>query len=117
MSDPIIGLVQYFNGGRLIMCLPIVMIRILILAILLAATIPGQGQEILQTDKLPELVIQGSGEQNVLLIPCMGCRWNEWEEFMERKIEAARQGTRDRWSDRVRETRARYETESLRLGA
>ena len=41
-------------------------------------------QEILSTEKLPELVIQGEGDINLILIPCMSCRWNEWEEFMER---------------------------------
>lgn len=44
-------------------------------------------QEILSTDKIPELVIQGSGEPTLLLIPCMSCRWNAWEEFMERNAE------------------------------
>lgn len=41
-------------------------------------------QEIISTEKLPELVIKGDGETNLILIPCMSCRWNEWEEFMER---------------------------------
>ncbi len=44
-------------------------------------------QEIMSTEKLPELVIKGKGEINLLLIPCMSCRWNEWEEFMDRNIE------------------------------
>lgn len=44
-------------------------------------------QNILRTDKLPELVIQGQGKINVLLIPCMSCRWNEWEEYMQRNRE------------------------------
>jgi pimeloyl-ACP methyl ester carboxylesterase len=41
-------------------------------------------QDIISTDKLPEVVIKGNGDNNLLLIPCMGCRWNEWEEFMDR---------------------------------
>ena len=44
-------------------------------------------QEIISTEKLPEVVIQGNGETNLILIPCMSCRWNEWEEFMERNKE------------------------------
>ena len=32
-------------------------------------------------------MIKGIGEQKVLLIPCMSCRWNEWEEFMERNAD------------------------------
>ena len=51
---------------------------------LLIITVTVRGQEILSTEKLPEVVIQGNGATNLLLIPCMSCRWNEWEEFMER---------------------------------
>ena len=45
------------------------------------------GQNILTTDKLPEVVISGNGDINMLLIPCMSCRWNAWEEFMERNAD------------------------------
>ncbi len=31
--------------------------------------------------------ISGSGSDTLLLIPCMSCRWNEWESFMERNGE------------------------------
>ena len=48
---------------------------------------PISAQEILSTDKIPEIVIKGSGDYNLLLIPCMSCRWNEWEEFMDRNLE------------------------------
>lgn len=41
-------------------------------------------QDIIRTDKIPELVIEGTGNETLLLIPCMSCRWNEWEEFIER---------------------------------
>ena len=41
-------------------------------------------QQITSTDKIPEVVISGEGAINLLLIPCMSCRWNAWEEFMER---------------------------------
>lgn len=43
-----------------------------------------QAQELLKTNKLPEVAIQGAGDTTLLLIPCMSCRWNEWEEFMAR---------------------------------
>ena len=43
-----------------------------------------QAQSITSTEKLPEVAIEGTGEIIMLLIPCMSCRWNEWEEFMER---------------------------------
>ncbi|MGH1363867.1 MAG: alpha/beta hydrolase [Calditrichia bacterium] len=41
-------------------------------------------QEIQSTEKLPEVVISGTGETTMLLIGCMSCRWNAWEEFMAR---------------------------------
>ena len=44
----------------------------------------AHAQDIFSTDKLPEVVVKGKGETNLLLIPCMSCRWNEWEEFMDR---------------------------------
>lgn len=47
----------------------------------------ANGQEILQTEKLPEVVIKGTGDINLILLPCMSCRWNEWEEFMDRNAE------------------------------
>lgn len=47
-------------------------------------------QEILETSILPEVVIRGTGEQDLLLLPCMSCRWNEWEEFMDRNKEKYR---------------------------
>ncbi|WP_298759673.1 alpha/beta hydrolase [uncultured Psychroserpens sp.] len=31
--------------------------------------------------------ISGSGPDTLLLIPCMSCRWNEWETFMEKNKE------------------------------
>src|SRR5262245_28897809 len=33
---------------------------------------------------IPEYKRVGQGTQTLMLIPCMSCRWNEWEEFMER---------------------------------
>jgi pimeloyl-ACP methyl ester carboxylesterase len=33
---------------------------------------------------IPEYKKVGTGQQTLLLIPCMSCRWNVWEEFMER---------------------------------
>lgn len=43
-----------------------------------------QAQDIQSTDILPEVVISGEGETTMLLISCMSCRWNTWEEFMAR---------------------------------
>lgn len=41
-----------------------------------------------QTEKkifsIPEFKQAGTGPTTLLLIPCMSCRWNEWEEFIER---------------------------------
>lgn len=47
----------------------------------------SNAQEILSTEKLPEVVITGNGATKLLLIPCMSCRWNAWEEFMDRNKE------------------------------
>lgn len=47
-------------------------------------------QEIFSTEKLPEVVEMGEGSETLLLIPCMSCRWNEWQEFMERNQEKYR---------------------------
>ena len=33
---------------------------------------------------IPEYKKVGEARETLLLIPCMSCRWNEWEEFMER---------------------------------
>ena len=44
-------------------------------------------QDILSTEKLPEVVIKGNGDTQLLLIPCMSCRWNAWEEFMDRNAD------------------------------
>ena len=52
--------------------------------ILLSAISFTNGQNINKTTILPEVVVAGEGNLNLLLIPCMGCRWNAWEEFMER---------------------------------
>ena len=57
-----------------------------ILLVLMLATF-GYSQEIEQTPIIPEVVIEGTGEINLLLISCMSCRWNAWEEFMERNAE------------------------------
>lgn len=33
---------------------------------------------------LPEYRKEGSGPVTMLLIPCMSCRWNSWQEFLDR---------------------------------
>lgn len=35
---------------------------------------------------LPEVEKKGDGPVPMLIIPCMSCRWNAWEEFMERNV-------------------------------
>ncbi len=59
---------------------------ILFLGFLLSLNL-ANSQEIIITEKLPEVVVKGEGGINLLLIPCMSCRWNEWEEFMDRNTE------------------------------
>src|SRR5262245_158724 len=56
-------------------------------AVLLAIlNVSGAGLAQAQTkySPIPEYKRVGHGTQTLLLIPCMSCRWNEWEEFMER---------------------------------
>jgi ketosteroid isomerase-like protein/pimeloyl-ACP methyl ester carboxylesterase len=56
-------------------------------AVLLAILdVSGAGLAQAQTkySPIPEYKKVGHGTQTLLLIPCMSCRWNEWEEFMER---------------------------------
>ena len=51
---------------------------------MISCLIHVNAQEIFQTEKLPEVVKVGEGETTLILIPCMGCRWNSWQEFMDR---------------------------------
>src|SRR5215510_12834629 len=44
----------------------------------------GLAQAQTKYSPIPEYKRVGRGTQTLLLIPCMSCRWNEWEEFMER---------------------------------
>ena len=34
---------------------------------------------------IPEFQVKGNGPEVLVLVPCMSCRWTEWEEFMDRE--------------------------------
>ena len=61
--------------------------KLIFLITSLVLTSSNYGQEIISTEKLPEVVLKGNGDKTLLLIPCMSGRWNEWEEFMERNVD------------------------------
>lgn len=57
-----------------------------VLALLLPGSLSAQDAGHGEPDlvPIPEVVTRGEGAVTLLLIPCMSCRWNAWEEFMVR---------------------------------
>ncbi len=65
------------------------LILIITISVLLAGCISTDSKAQSKTTFYPitDYQISGSGPDTLLLIPCMSCRWNEWETFMERNKE------------------------------
>lgn len=60
--------------------------RLLILLIFISGSLSAVANGAFRDTIYPitDYHIAGSGSDTLLLIPCMSCRWNEWETFMER---------------------------------